>query len=207
LKFIVKKNKKVFFITVAGIFILGVILVGLFVCYRFKMIEEISSEKLSEAYSFFANNDEKKGIEVIDELITQFPKTPAAYQAKLVKAHILTRLRDYDEALRILTCIESGGIPRSIRPLASTGIIYVYDSKKDYSNAIIASKNFINRYPSHFFIRDIYLNLAEYYAFSGLKNDAVRVFSKILNSFPATLESGKARDRLNQVRRLQFGKC
>jgi tetratricopeptide (TPR) repeat protein len=201
LKFIVKKNKVVFLIAVVGIFALGVILLGLFVCHRFKMIEGISSEKLSVAYAFFAKNDEKKGIEVIDELITQFPKTSAAHQARLVKAYILTRLRDYDEALRILVCTESSGIPRSVRPLASTGIIYVYDFKKDYFSAIVASKNFINKYPNHFFIRDIYLNLAEYYIFSGLKNDAIRVFNEILNNFPATLESGKARDRLSQVRR------
>jgi tetratricopeptide (TPR) repeat protein len=199
LEFIVRKSKVVFLIIVAGIFVLGVALMGLLVCYRLKVIEEISSEKLSEVYVFFAKNDIKKGIEAIEGLITQFPKTSAAYQARLVRAHILTRLRDYDEALRILTCTENSGIPYSVRPLASIGIIYAYDSKGDYLNAILASKNFINKYPSHFFIRDIYLNLAEYYVLSGLKNDAIRVFRKILNTFPATLESGRVRDRLNQV--------
>jgi len=181
-----------------GVFILGIILVRSLVCCRLRTIEEMSSEKLLSVYNFFAKNDKKKGLEVIDELIVQFPKTSAAYQARLIKAYILTRLHNYNEALVILRYTEGSGVPDSVKPLANIGIIYVYDSKKDYFNAIIASKNFINKYPNHFFIGEICLNLAEYYFRSGLKTDAIKILSKALTltSFPCDIRIKKAQNRL-----------
>ncbi|MDR3256242.1 MAG: tetratricopeptide repeat protein [Endomicrobium sp.] len=196
----IKTSKIIFFTIIAIALILGIVFVKLFICSRIHKIEEKSSERLSEAYTSFAQGNQKKGVALIDEIIAQFPKTPASYQARLIKADILVELRDYDGALAILTYTASNGEPGSIRSLASARIIYVYDSKKDYFNAIVASNEFINKYPDHFLIRDIYLNLAEYYLTSGSKDDTVRVFNEILVNFPATPEAEKAQNRLNQIK-------
>ncbi|MDR1244667.1 MAG: tetratricopeptide repeat protein, partial [Endomicrobium sp.] len=78
--------------------------------------------------------------------------------------------------------------------------IYIYDSKKDYFNAITVSKEFIDKYPDHFLIRDIYLNLAEYYLATGSKDEAVKTFNEVLISFPATQEAEKAQKRINEIK-------
>jgi TolA-binding protein len=80
-------------------------------------------------------------------------------------------------------------------------IIYVYDFKKDYFNAITALKEFIDKYPDYFLIRDIYLNLAEYYFATDLKNEAVKAFNEeVLISFSATQEAEKAQKRINEIK-------
>jgi TolA-binding protein len=137
---------------------------------------------------------------LLNEVIVKYPKTSCAYQAKLLKADIFTELQSYDEALNILKEIESKAKPEIIRPLAASRIIYVYDVKKDYFNAITASKGFISRYPNHFLVKDIYLNLAEYYLITGSKDEAIKIFNEVLINFPATQEAERAQRRLNELK-------
>jgi tetratricopeptide (TPR) repeat protein len=176
-----------------------VIIAGIVIGYRCQAIENAASEKLSSALSAFAQGDQQKGFSLIEETIKKYPKTPVAYEARILKADILTELKEYDEALKILEETADKGKPDLIKPLASIRIIYVYDSKQDFFNAILAAKNFITKYPDHFLIKDVYLSLAEYYFISGSKDEAVKVFNEILVNFPATLEAEKAQNRLTQI--------
>jgi len=194
----IKRNKIKFFAVLA--FILAAVF-G-FVCLTCLRISrtKAASEKLAEAYVSFAQGDRKNGIVLIDETISRFSKTPAAYQARLIKADILIEMHRYGEALKILVETLKNGTPDAVKPLAGSRIIYVYDSKKDYSNAIAASREFIEKYPGHFLTRDIYLNLGEYYFLSGLGDEATEVFNEVSTKFPRTREAEIARGRLEQIK-------
>ncbi|MDR1784758.1 MAG: tetratricopeptide repeat protein [Endomicrobium sp.] len=194
-------SKVKIFIVVAFLNI-GLIFAGAFIYFKFKGNNKMSSNKLSEAYTSFARGDIRNGFTIIDEVIARFPKTLAVYQARLIKADILIEMHRYEEALRILEEVLNNGKPKIIKPLASSRIIYLYDSKKDYSKAILASSRFIKKYPDHFLTKDIYLNLAEYYLISGSKNDAIRVFNEVAIKFSNTREAEKARNRLNNINKL-----
>jgi tetratricopeptide (TPR) repeat protein len=176
------------------------VVVIIFNCSRIHKIDKLSSLDLAKAFSAFANGNQQLGITMLDEVVAKYPKTPAAYQAKLFRADIFTKLQSYDEALNILKETESKAKPEAIRPLALARIIYIYDSKKDYLNAITVSKEFIDKYPDHFLIRDIYLNLAECYLATGSKDKAVKTFNEVLISFPATQEAEKAQKKINEVK-------
>jgi predicted negative regulator of RcsB-dependent stress response len=167
---------------------------------RIHKINDLSSISLAKAYLAFANGNQQGGIAMLDEVIAKYPKTPWAYQAKLSRADIFMELQNYDEALSILKETEVKANPESIRPLASSRIIYIYDSKKDYFNAITASKEFIAKYHDHFLVRDIYLNLAEYYLATGSKDEAINTFKEVLTNFPATQEAEKAQKKLNEIK-------
>jgi predicted negative regulator of RcsB-dependent stress response len=193
----IKKNKTKFFVTAA--FALAIIFIGIFIL-RFHAAEEASSVKLSAAYASFMHGDRKSGAALVDETIVKFPKTSAAYHARLIKADFLAEIHKYNEALKILTETVNNGKSDAIKSLARARIIYIYDSKKDYYNATLASKEFIVKYPDHFLIKDIYLNLAEYYLLSGSKDEAVKVFNKVTVNFPATQAAKNARNRLNQIK-------
>jgi predicted negative regulator of RcsB-dependent stress response len=184
---------------IISIVLLVVVIVFIY-CSRVHKIDNLSSLGLAKAYSSFANGNQQLGITLLDEVIAKYPKTPAAYQAKLSRADIFTELQSYDKALNILKETESKAKPEVIRPLALSRIIYVYDSKKDYFNAITASKEFIDKYPDHFLIRDIYLNLAEYYLAIGSKDEAIKTFNEVLIGFPATQEAEKAQKRINDIK-------
>ncbi|MDR1663013.1 MAG: tetratricopeptide repeat protein [Endomicrobium sp.] len=183
------------------IFVVLLVIVVIFIyCLKVYKINNSSSLDLAKAYSAFANRNQQLGIAMLDEVIAKYPKTPAAYQAKLFRADMLMELQFYDEALNILKETESKAKPETIKPLALVRIIYIYDSKKDYFNAITVSKKFIDKYPDHFLIRDIYLNLAEYYLGAGFKDEAVKTFNEVLISFPATQEAEKAQKRINEIK-------
>jgi tetratricopeptide (TPR) repeat protein len=201
-KFFLKRdkfNRIKIFIVILGF--LSVVCIGCLIYFlKYCKINEVSSEKLTEAYVAYAKGDLEKGITILDEIIINFRKTPASYQARLLKADIFTELHAYNDALQILLEIISNGKPDIIKPLASARVIYVYDLKKDYFNAILASKEFIDKYSGHFLVKDIYLNLAEYYLLLGSKDQAVKVFNEVLFNFPATEEAEKAKNRLNSIK-------
>jgi outer membrane protein assembly factor BamD (BamD/ComL family) len=193
----IKKNKIKFF--VVAVFALAIIFIGIFIL-RLHAAEERSSAKLAAAYTFFIRGDKKSGIALIDETIAKFPKTSAAHHARLIKADFLAEIHEYDKALKILTETANNGKADAIKPLAHARIIHIYDSKKDYFNVVLVSKEFIAKYPTHFLSADIYLNLAEYYLLSGSKGEAVKVFDEVAVNFPATRAAENARNRLNRIK-------
>jgi len=190
-----KENKIKFFSVIAlGV---AVIFTVLFVFWRSNAANKAASEKLAEFYMGYSRNGVP--LNTLNEIITRFPKTPAAYHARLIKADLFTEIGRYDEALKILEETLNNGKPDAIKPLAYLRIIYVYDSRKDYPNAIFTSNEFIKKYPDHFLVKDVYLNLAEYYFLYGSKDEAVRVFNEVLVKFPATPEAKRAQSRLDDI--------
>jgi predicted negative regulator of RcsB-dependent stress response len=196
---IAKKNKTNLFIAMGLVLLIACASVFAYY-FRLKKIEGLASEKLSSVYAALDKGDQSLATSLLDETIKKFPKTSGACHARLVKADMLAESHAYDDALSILNETLNVGKPDVIKPLASARIIYVYDLKKDYPNTIIASKKFIDKYPKHFLIEDIYLNLAESYLTSGSKEDALKTFNEILVKFPATKDAQKVQDRINKIK-------
>ncbi|GHT39273.1 hypothetical protein AGMMS49593_09910 [Endomicrobiia bacterium] len=199
--FTIAQKSKISIVKIIGLVFLVVCVVGTSVsCSGFQKKDDLASKKLSLAYTALAQGNQTLAIALLDETITKFSKTPSAYRARLVKADMLTDSGSYDDALSILNETLNVGKPDVIKPLAKAGIIYVYDSKKDYSSAIVASKEFIDKYPDHFLAKDICLNLAQYHLMLGSKDKAIRAFNKVLINFPKTREAKKAQNRINEIK-------
>ncbi|MDR3071432.1 MAG: tetratricopeptide repeat protein [Endomicrobium sp.] len=193
-----KSTKKLFIV-------IGSVTISIFACilvYYLIFYKSTASSfaMVANARVAFDNGDQRTAVAFLDETISKFPKTVAAYQARFLKADVLINLDNYDEALSLLTKIVNEGKPESIKPLAFVKIIFIYDLKKDYASMIDFSNKFIREYPGHFFVRDIYLNLAECYIRSGAKDEAINIFNEILISFPKTKEAERAKDRLSQIK-------
>ncbi|MDR1511853.1 MAG: tetratricopeptide repeat protein [Endomicrobium sp.] len=194
------RNKVKIFMVVGLALVVGLISMKMFARFELNESNKMSSDKLSEACAFFALGDVKNGFVLIDEVISRFPRTAAACQARLFKADAFIEMCKYNEALKILQEILNSEELETMRSLADARIIYLYDSKKDYPKAIFASSEFIKKYPNHFLTRDIYLNLAEYCFFFGFKEDAIRIFNEVVIRFPNTREAKNAQSRLNGMK-------
>ncbi|MDR3330732.1 MAG: tetratricopeptide repeat protein [Endomicrobium sp.] len=178
-----------------------VIVIVFIYCLRCHNKYEGSYKSLGKAYVAFNHGDHEAGIAFLDDTISKFSKTPAAHHARLIKADILIDLGNYSEALKILKeVLNDGGNSGVLKPLANVRIIYIYDMKKDYFNAIVFSKKFIEKYPNHFLVKDIYLNLAEYCFISGSSSEALKILKEIIVNFPATKEAEKAQSRLDSCK-------
>lgn len=193
------KERRIKFFTIISIAIAAIGTFIFIICFKCHQ-NNASFTMLASAYTAFFQGDQKKGVEILDETISKYVKMPVAYQARLLRADIFTELGAYEEALNILHCTIKHGKPAAIKPLAQIRVIYVFDTKKDYVGAIAASKEFISKYADHYLVRDVYLNLAEYYMLYDSKSEAIKVFNEVLINFPTTLEAQKAQNRLNKIK-------
>ena len=200
-EFIVKqiKGNRTRFFTVIG-FTLGIIIFAVFVYVRLSAMDYGASDKLSSAYMFYGQGNAEQGRKALLDTIQYFHKSPASYQARLIMADALTEEKKFDEAVPYLTETIKDGKPDTMRALAAYRLMYVYDAKKDYENAIIAAKDFINKFPDSFLIKDVYLNLARFYTIKGSPEDAKKVYGDILTNFPATGEAETAQEMLNKMK-------
>lgn len=194
----IKENRTRFF-TIIG-FTIGFIVLGIFVYARLQTLNETASDRVAAAYMSIMYGNQQDAITHLNNAIVYSRKTPAAYQARIIKADMLIDEKEYDKALQLLQETEESGKPELIRPLALSRIIYMYDQQKNYEKAILYSNDFINKYSDNFLIKDIYASLARYYNLSGASEDAKRVYGEILVKFPATAEAENAAKALQGLK-------
>lgn len=190
----ITKNRTRFF-TIVG-FTLGLIILGIFIYVRLDTLNESSSDRLSAAYMALMHGNKQDAMSHLNHAIVYSGNTPAAYQARLVKADMLMDEKNYAAALTLLKETQQQGKPELIKPLAMSRIVFAYDQQKDYQNAILSANEFITKYPDSFLIKDMYLSLARYYKLTNAGEDAKRVYNEILAKFPATIEAEQAEKEL-----------
>jgi tetratricopeptide (TPR) repeat protein len=195
---LIKENRTGFFTAIG--FVLGAIALSIFVFMRLQTLNETSSDRLVAAYMSIMAGKKQDAVVHLNNAIAYSGNTPAAYQARLVKADMLVENNEYEQAFVLLREVAEKGNPELIRPLALSRIIYAYDQQKDYANAIIYSNEFINKYGDDFLVKDIYKALARYYTLSGSSEDAKRVYNEILIKFPATAEAEYAAKVLQEIK-------
>jgi len=186
----IKENRTRFF-TVIG-FSVGILFFAIFVYTRWQSLDYSASDRLSAAYASLSTGNKAQAVQYLNDTISRFPNTPAAYQARLTAGDILTEDAKYDEALLLFKTAYEKGRPAALKPLALFRIIYLYGSKKDYDNAVLYSNEFIKKFGGNYLIKDVYMNLAKFYAIKNSPEDAKRVYNEILINFPATNEAAKA---------------
>lgn len=194
----IRENKSRLLMTV--VVTAAFVLLGIFIFQRIQTLGVTASERLSYAYYYLGGGDVTKAVSYLDDAINNFSNTPASFQARLVRADIYLEEDDYDNALPLLSETVSKGKPQEIRPLALARIVNLYDRKGDYQTAAMYSNEFIGKYKAHYLIKDIYLNLARYYATLESSDDAKRVLNDILVTFPGTGEASAAEKMLDNIK-------
>ncbi|AKL97897.1 tetratricopeptide repeat protein [Endomicrobium proavitum] len=194
------KANRTSFLTLIG-FIFAAIIAVIVIFNVLAKNKQDASDNLSYAYNLFAAGKSNEGYAQLNTIIDGYKNTPAAYEARLIQADILIDQKYYDQALLLLNETIAKGKPAAVRPLALVRVIYLYDRQKDYNNAILYSTEFIKKYKTHFMVKNIYLNLAEYYLLQGATEDAVNVYNDILINYPASNEAYAAEAKLKEMKK------
>ncbi|MDR2773086.1 MAG: tetratricopeptide repeat protein, partial [Elusimicrobiota bacterium] len=177
-------KKAITLIIGAVVAILIVVLIVIFVNQRSTKLNDEASDRLSEAYGSFAASNDEQGLAFLNDIVTNYPKTSAAYQARLFLGDYYVGLGNFNEALAYLATTSTDATPEELRPLALARIIYLYDVRNEFINARNSAQEFVNLYPSHFLTKSVYISLARYYALTGSIDDVRRVCNEILSKFP-----------------------
>jgi predicted negative regulator of RcsB-dependent stress response len=148
---IIKKNKTTFF-TIVGF----IILVGAFTIFtytRFQMLNANSSTKLAAAAKYISGGQTEQGMQLIDDVISQYSRTPSSYRARLMKANYLITQKKYEEAELLVKTVISQARPETVKPLAYPVLIAIYDEAGNIEKAISASNEFLAKYKKTFWLR------------------------------------------------------
>jgi predicted negative regulator of RcsB-dependent stress response len=190
----IKKNKTAFFTVIA--FVVGITLFTIFVYYRLQIVKDTASTKLAVAVSYVSSGNTEQGLNIIDEIINKYSNTPSAYRAMLMKSNYFILENKYDKAEQLLKNIINNAKPDKIQPLAYPTLILVYDNTNKIDLAIETSKEFLLKYKTNYLAASVMENMARLYELSGNEQEAQNTYKKIMDSYPNTDYSERAKSKV-----------
>ena len=191
----VKKNQTTIF-TVVG-FAVGIIILVVFIYTRIQIMNANSSDKLTMATQYIAQSQTEQGINMLDDVINNYPNTPAAYRAILLKANYLYAQKEYEQAKELAQNVIAKAKPDTVKPLAYPLLIATLDNLQNTEEAIATSKDFIEKYKDNFLVPSVMENLARLYEVADNTEESKKVYEQIVNSFPDTIYAQRAKSKIN----------
>ena len=189
----IKHNQSIFF-SVAGI-IIGFIIFGIFFFSQFYTLNNRASEKLAFGQSMLYQGQAEQGSKLIDEVINQYTKTPAALQAILIKADYLMSLKKNDEAEKLLLTAADKEKPKEIIPLILSSLGSVQENEGKYQQALGTYNSFLTRFPDNYIAPKIYESLGRVYELINSPVEAKAIYEKMVLLYPSTPWATKAQER------------
>ncbi len=119
----------------------------------------------------------------MENLLSEFSEGPQKQRATLILADEFYSTRAYDRAIPLYKDILEGTSPAKLPyQLASVGMAYSLEGKKDYKAAIVAFKTIIES-QNGFPLFDVYLSLARCYELNKDQNGALLTLREMTTKF------------------------
>ena len=112
-----------------------VLVVGIFISYRFFAMKNRAEEKLLTAQSQIYRKQFDESLKSLSEIIAMYPKTAAGTRARLIETSILIQQKKYAEAEKVavpLLLVAAAGTGRSFPP-SQAGSIPTLLTRKAFS--------------------------------------------------------------------------
>jgi tetratricopeptide (TPR) repeat protein len=185
-------------LTAAGIF---VACCG-FMIYFFSHYAGVNREawnriSYAQGYAFQGMNDQ--AVKILDEVIGLNPRIRTLQFARLYKADILCKMKEYEKAAGLYSQIVANPKFKPILPLAYLGLGNSLESLGKYSEAIKVYSEFIDKLPEHFLIPRAYESLGRTCELAGMPEQAKQAYEKLSTLYPGTLWSQDAQKRMNII--------
>ena len=192
----VKKNKTSFFSTLVFVVIIAFFIV--FAYTRIQAINGSASDKLNTASELVASGNTEQGLSIMDDLMNNYKRTPAAYRAMLMKSTYLIHQKNYEQAEQLLKNFTENAVPYTVRPIGYPLLISIYDDNNNLEQAIGLSKEFLSKYEDNYLAPSVMENLARLYELSNKPEEAKQTYKDIVDKFFGTVYANKASEKLNR---------
>ncbi len=177
------QHKKVL---VSGIVAFALVVLGI-IGMRYN--DEVKSLRMESLYFEMEKVRNAKGLQSekvtdkMEKLLTEFSEGQQKQRATLMLADEFYRTLKYDRAISLYQGLLGSTRPGQIsHQLASTGMAYSLEGKKDYKQAIAAYKTIIEN-PSGYPLFHIYLSLARCYELNSDQNGALLTLREMMAKF------------------------
>jgi TolA-binding protein len=190
----IQNNRQSFF-SILGVTV-GVILFAAFFFSRFYLVQSRVTDRLSVAESYIYAGQKEQGINLLNDLINQYPTSPAAYKARLHKADNLVSQSKFDEAVALAREVTVNGKPEIIQPLAYTHLGNIQETMQDLKGAVATYNEFLNKYPMHFLTPKVLESLARIYEMNNQPKEAQETYQRLTTAYKGTKWEQSAAERL-----------
>jgi tetratricopeptide (TPR) repeat protein len=175
----------------AGAAVLLVILLSVFLFQKWQEKREGEAhQKFSAALQIYqmASSPYREGspseyktvLERLDEVITKFPRTPSGKFSLLYKGNVHLHLGEFDEAIRAYEAfLQKAGKEKLYRVLATGGLGYGYEGKRDYEKALEAYQKIVDM-GDHFQMASAYLSMGRCYERLNKNKEALESYKAFL---------------------------
>jgi tetratricopeptide (TPR) repeat protein len=205
-RFISRHSKRI----LTGGVILLVILVAFFLFQKWEGKKEAEASQtfgaaleiyqtLNSPYREGAPADYKSLQEKFDEVITKFPRTSSGKLALLYKGNIHLGLGEFDEAIKAYqTFLQKAGKEKLYTYLATEGLGYAYEGKKDYEKAAEAYERTLEMGEGPQ-VANAYLNKGRCYEKLGKKKEALESYKGFLKVSPKSMMANMVSGRISHL--------
>jgi tetratricopeptide (TPR) repeat protein len=137
-------------------------------------------QRANSPYREGASSEYKDVLEKLDEVITQFPRTPSGKLSLLYKGNVHLRLGEFDKAVKAYQAfLQKGGKEKLYKVFAMEGLGYAYEGEKDYEKASDAYQKIVHM-DDHFQMATAYLGLGRCYEKLGKNKEALENYRLFL---------------------------
>ena len=169
--------------------IILVVLLIIFSGFWIKYKQNITSLKMESIYFKMEQiktenkTNPKIKLEKIENLLNKLDRGPQKQRATMILADQYYDTQSYDRAIALYQNILVETVPTNLHyQLATVGIAYSLEGKKDYSDAILKYKSIIES-PSTFPLFHIFLSLARCYESNNDRNSALLTLREMNGRF------------------------
>ncbi len=164
---------------------------------------ERALEKFSSAQGLYSQGMKDQSITLLNEIISQYPSSPAAFHSRLLLSEIRISDGKYAEAYQNARYVYEKGTPQTLRPfgLYMALMARIEDKATMGSSSLARSEAmlFIEKYPDHFLTPRVYQKLGELYESDGMLEEARQTYSRLANLYPASVWAQKSSERLQRL--------
>ena len=206
LRFILRHYRRI----ITGGVIFGVLLAAFF------LFQKWEEKREGEAYQFFGTAletyqrldspyregtpaDFKGLIEKFDEVIMKFPRTSSGRLSLLYKGNLYLKLGEFDEAIKAYeTFLQKAGKEKFYKLLATEGLGYAHEGKKEYDKAVAAYERMLEM-GEGLQAANAYLSKGRCYEKLGKKKEALESYKTFLQVAPKATMANIVSGRISQL--------
>jgi tetratricopeptide (TPR) repeat protein len=156
-------------------------------------------QRLDSPYREGSPADYKSLMEKFDEVITKFPRTSSGKLSLLYKGNLRLKLGEFDEAIKVYeTFLQKSGKEKFYRLLATEGLGYAHEGKKEYEKAVEAYERMLEM-GEGLQVANAYLSKGRCYEKLGKKKEALESYKSFLNLAPKAMMANLASERISQL--------
>ena len=196
-KFYKKHQRAVW--TAAGILLLAALVQYAYLTHQQK-VQEKSWAAFYQAQQALALSGEADGFARLDKIGHDFPNSPAAQYAQLLKGDFLYARDNFAQAIDAYRPLITSKNDM-VRTAATLSLAACLQATNNYKESVDVISKFIQNEPTNFALPQAYLTLALSQELAGDKTAAIQAYQYLLENYTKTYFGAFAKDKLTALKK------